>query len=39
LDLQNLRCTVRAKGKKDRTLCFGIKTRKALWAHLKEETP
>jgi site-specific recombinase XerD len=30
LDLNSMRCTVRGKGNKDRALCFGVTTRKAL---------
>ncbi len=37
LDLTERRCRVRGKGEKDRTLCFGAVTTKALWTYLRDE--
>lgn len=37
VDLQSRRCNVTGKGNKSRSIYFGKKTMKALWAYLKDE--
>jgi site-specific recombinase XerD len=37
LDLTSRRCRIRGKGEKDRVICFGATTTKALWSYMQAE--